>query len=275
MAANSLSRRLIKRLLGPVLTERNYRLLLGLAKSWDIRTGSWAEPTLELIDPAVRAGEIAIDIGANFGLYSYHLDRAVGPAGRVYAFEPLPFTSETFKVVARLLRFKRVELIPKGCGEVAGPVQFTVPVQRNGAFSTGLAHMARDDARPGRAWYFQHDEMKQIECPVVAVDDYLPELRNVSFLKCDIEGADYFAMKGAARTIERNHPTVVCEIDPWFMQGFGLAVSQLVDLFASWGYEVFGYEGGRLRRVTVDQINENNWVFVHPERRDRVAHLIA
>ncbi|MDB4990634.1 MAG: methyltransferase, FkbM family [Myxococcaceae bacterium] len=38
----------------------------------------------------VRSGDVAWDIGANVGLYTERLSDAVGPTGRVVAFEPFP-----------------------------------------------------------------------------------------------------------------------------------------------------------------------------------------
>lgn len=90
-----------------------------------------------------------LDIGANYGLYTYHLSRAVGPSGRVYAFEPVPFTSATLRLVSRILHLGNVELIPKGCGDRAAKVPFTLPIQASGAISAGLAHIA---AQQPTAW---------------------------------------------------------------------------------------------------------------------------
>ena len=99
----------------------------------------------------MRAGDTVLDIGANFGLYCHHLSRIIG-AGRVYAFEPVPFTFSTLKLVARLLRFRPgVELIEKGCSDRTGTLTFTIPVQASGAVAAGQAYIgARDDDRAGK-----------------------------------------------------------------------------------------------------------------------------
>ncbi len=232
MAADSAPRRFLKRALAPILNDRAYQLIQSVAMAWDIRTGAMTEPELDLIRYAVREGETAIDIGANYGLYSYHLSRAVGANGRVYAFEPIPFTAGVFRLIARLLRFRNVELIEKGCGEADGEVVFTVPVQESGAIIAGTVHMgARNNDRPGHERHARFKRTQKVTCKVVTVDDYLGDLNDVSFLKCDIEGADLYALRGAKRLIERHHPVVVCEINPWFLEGFGIAVRDLVGFF--------------------------------------------
>lgn len=274
MAANSLPRRVIKRILSPVLNERTYSVLQAAAMSWDIRTRSWWEPELEILPYAVRPGDTVLDIGANFGLYAYHLAKLVGETGRVYCFEPVPFTSRTLRLVSGLLRFK-AELVDKGCSDKAGKITFNVPVSDTGSVSAGLSFIGtRNDDRPGRTQHARFKKTRQVDCDVIVIDDYLPQLENVTLIKCDIEGADLFALRGARRTLEKHHPTVICEINPWFLEGFGLRVADLVEFFSELGYELFRYENGGLYPTLAADVVEDNWVFVHPERRDRVAPLI-
>jgi FkbM family methyltransferase len=276
MAANSLPRRVLKRVAAPLLNDKVYRVVQSLAMAWDIRSGSWREPELDLIGYAVREGETVLDIGANYGLYAFHLSNAVGENGRVYAFEPIPFTAGAFKIIARLLRFRNVELIEKGCAAENGTVDFTLPVQDNGAIIAGTVHIAsRDNDRTGKEQHARFEKSRKITCDVVAIDDFFPSLDALSFIKCDIEGADLFAMRGAKKTLATHRPTVLIEINPWFLQGFGLEVADLVGFFTELGYELYRYENGRLHNRSARDVVEDNWVFVHPSRRDRLASIIA
>ena len=43
MAGNSLTRRVVKRLLAPMLGEDAYSVLQAMAMGWDIRRGAWYE----------------------------------------------------------------------------------------------------------------------------------------------------------------------------------------------------------------------------------------
>jgi FkbM family methyltransferase len=275
MAANSLPRRIIKHILAPILSEQTYSLLQTVAMSWDIRSGSLTEPEIDLVTLATRAGETVIDVGANYGLYSYHAARAVGPTGKVYAFEPVPFTASTFRRIAKVLRFDRVELFEKAVGEKAGTLTLRVPISEMGSIIAGTVHAAaRDNDRPGKNQHARFEKSKEITCEVVALDDVLPDAKNVSLLKCDIEGADYFAMKGARRLIEENHPTIIIEINPWFLEGMGLKVEDLVSFLTERGYRLYRYEGRRLLPTATADVVEDNWVFVHPSRADRLASVL-
>jgi len=276
MPANSLPRRAFKRILAPVLNERTYRIVQGLAMGWDIRTGGWTEPELDIIRYAVKPGDTVVDIGANYGLWSYHLSRAVGPTGKVYAFEPLPFTSSTFRFIAKLLRFQEVHLVPKACGDTAGRVTFTVPISDSGSIIAGIVHESRrDDNRQGRERHARYEKTKDVKCDQIVLDEYLDGVTNVSFIKCDVEGADYFAMKGAKSILEKNLPTVIVEINPWFLEGFGVSLSDLVNLFVGLGYRLYHYENGRLQSAKIEDIVEDNWVFVHPSREQQMLPLFS
>jgi FkbM family methyltransferase len=275
MPANSPVRRAIKRALAPIANSYPYQLLQSVAMGWDIRSGQWTEPELDLIPYVVKPGDTALDIGANFGIYSYHLSSAVAPGGKVYAFEPIPATAKSFRIIGRVLGFDGVELFEKGCGDQAKRVNFRVPLQENGAIIPGIVHLAgRDNERPGKERHARFERFHEVPCDIVVLDDFLPALSNVSFIKCDIEGADYYALKGARNIIQRNLPLVVTEINPWFLEGFGVDLREFVGFFEGMGYGLFRYVEGRLISTPLSSVEEDNWVFLHPDRRSAVAALL-
>jgi FkbM family methyltransferase len=278
VAADSPLRRLAKRVLHPLLNERTYRYLQAGAMAWDIRRGSWAEPELKLVPALVRAGDTAVDVGANYGVYSYHLSHAVGAAGHVYAFEPIPFTAGTFRLVSRLLRFRNVTLFEEGASDRNGEVTFQLPLQDSGALTAGQAHVdGRDDERPGKERHHRYPRTRPVTCPIVRIDDRLPSVRDLSFLKADIEGSELFAFRGAARLIDEHRPTVLCEINTWFLEGFGIPLADLLGFFSERGYRVYKLDTARAKLVPVEigPDTEDNFLFVHPRRRDRLAAWLA
>ena len=276
MAFDSPVRRAAKRVLAPLLTEGVYRRVQSVSMARDIRSGALTEPELALIGPGVRADEVALDLGANYGMWTYPLDRAVGAQGRVYAFEPIPFTVQALRDISRLLRLRRTEIIAKGVGDAPGTLAFTVPLQDSGAISAGQAHAAaRDDARDGADQHVRWNRTSQVEVEVVRIDDVIPETADVTFIKADIEGAELSAFRGAERTLERSRPSVVCEINPWFLEGFGLSVDDLLGFFSERDYTLYRIAGGRLVEVPgSEQVHEDNYLFLHPDRRERFAALI-
>lgn len=264
---HTVPRRAIKRVLAPVLNEEMYSVVQAISMARDIRTGHLTEDELQVIPQFVKPGDTALDIGANYGMWTYALSRAVGPLGRVWAFEPIPFTVSTLRKVTGLLRLKNVEIVPQGCGEMADTVEFDVPVQDNGAFSAGQAHVAtRDDERPGRERHARWGQSKRIHCGVVAADDVVPESASVTFIKLDIEGAELSALRGCERIIGSHHPIIVCEINPWYLEGLKLTVEDLISFLSERDYRLCSWQGGSLVATDPDNIAEGNYIFVHPRR---------
>jgi FkbM family methyltransferase len=278
MGANSLLRRGVKATLRPLLNDTTYSCLQGIAQAYDIRRRKWYEPEVDLVAVAVQPGDQVLDLGANYGLYTYHLSRAVGDGGRVYAFEPLPFTNRTLALVVRLLGLRNVTIVPKGCSNAPGTVTFRLPIQASGAPGAGQAHIAaRNDDRPGSETQVRWNRTANVECEVVALDEYLSgELSRVSLIKADIEGAELLAFRGAARIIEQHRPSVICEINPWFLDGFNLRLEDLVGFFSDRGYCLYRYTPDK-RLVTIsslDEVVEDNYVFIHSERLAAFAPLL-
>jgi FkbM family methyltransferase len=280
LGANSAIRQAVKKILFPLTNEKTYKYAQAVSKAWDIKSGSWSEPELDLVPLALREGETALDIGANFGIYAYHMSRAVGKTGKVYSFEPVPFTFATLRIIARLLGFSHnVELIEKGCGDQNGTITFAVPVQTSGAFSTGQAYIGRrNDNRAGREAQVRWAATKDVAAEIVRLDDFLPEIKDLSLVKADIEGAELFCFRGAEKIISKHLPTIICEINPWFLEGFNVKLEELLNFFFEKGYQIFQYvnDGGakRLRLVSAAEIVEDNYVLLHPSRTDRVSHLL-
>lgn len=130
-----LIKRILYRLFGPDL----HFHFQYLGKVQDIEQRKVWEKELYLIPLVTRKGETAIDIGANYAVYSYYFSKAIGETGQVYAFEPIPFT---YKICQRLLKhfdLHNVQLFDKGCGNQNGKAIFETPLQSFGANSAGLA----------------------------------------------------------------------------------------------------------------------------------------
>jgi len=280
MPANSALRRVTKKVLHGFLGDSSYKYFQAVSKAKDIRNGSWSEPELDLIPFAVQPGETALDLGANFGLYCYHLAKVLGRSGRIYAFEPVPFTFETLRLVAKLLGFRNVTLFEKGCAEEAGRISFEVPVQTSGAFAAGQAYIGgRRDDREGKEQQVRWAGTRQVVCEVVKLDDFLPEVESLSLIKCDIEGAELLAFRGAKKMIAKHLPSVICEINPWFLEGFGIRLDELLAFFSEQGYRLYHYrtEAGRgvLNPVEANEVVEDNYIFIHPSRLARFASLLT
>ena len=274
MSANSVVRRAVKRVLAPVLNERSYGLVQAVSVARDIRAGNLSEPEVAVALAALHRGDVAIDLGANYGMYAVPMAHQVAPGGRVLAFEPVPSTAATLRLVCRLLRAGNVEILEKACGEERARVTFSVPLQASGAISAGQSHASeRNDERPGREQHVRWPESREVTCEVVPLDRELDGVGEVALIKADIEGMELFAFRGAQEIIQRDLPIVISEINPWFLDGFDIRLDDLLDFFASRGYGFYRLDDSARRLLamtTAADVVEDNYVFVHPSRADRL-----
>lgn len=275
---DTLIRRFAKKILAPLRTTPLYSRIQAWSMARDIVSGRFREPEIALLPAAVKAGDTVLDIGANFGLYSYHLSKLVGPAGRVISYEPIPFTVQTLGRVVRMLGLKNVEVRPLGVGEKPGNLTFTVPLQGSGQFMAGQAHIGhRNDNHGDVEGQLRWKKTTQVNCPVVALDEEHKDLTTLSFIKIDIEGAETYAFRGAKRLIERFHPTILIEINPWFLDGFQLTMNDLIGPFLALGYKIYRYDPDlkKLAHVADEStITEYNYLFIHPDFESRFSEYL-
>ena len=70
--------------------------------TWIILGGTWENFVDDVLTRIARPGEVFLDVGANMGYYTVKIGKKVGPAGRVYSFEPnaelFPFVRENISI---------------------------------------------------------------------------------------------------------------------------------------------------------------------------------
>ena len=72
---------------------------------------------------------------------------------------------------------------------------------------------------------------------MLAVDDI--NWGKVSLIKIDVEGFEYFVLKGAQRTIEAHHPVLVIEWKPKkCLNRWGDYEGKIEAMLRGWGYEL-------------------------------------
>lgn len=175
----------------------------------------------------VRAGDTCIDIGANLGYYARTISRLAGPAGRVYAVEPV---APIRKVLSRnLRRCGNTEILPFALGAAAGPVRMgNDSARENGYFGTGRNFVNEDG---GRSDVEFTAEMRR-------GSELFARLPRLDFIKCDIEGYEAVVMEEMRPLLERFRPTVLIETG-------GENRPRIVRLFTRLGYAGYTLDRGR------------------------------
>lgn len=149
--------------------------------------------------PFVRDWSLALDVGANIGIFS----RAFGAKfDRVVSFEPIPDIRACLEKNVP----GNVTVEPYAVSDEPGQLIMRQVVKSSGgsfiANHPGIAVPAKSDLSGPRA----------IPVEVRTIDSF--EFSTLGLIKMDIQGAEYLALKGAEQTIRRCRPVILVEEKP-------------------------------------------------------------
>ena len=151
----------------------------------DIRAGRlWEPDQCRRMRAILRPGDGMIDIGANIGWHSLIAAAAVGPEGRVLAFEPDPINHRLLSASASANRFDWLEAYPLGIGAEHG----TGPLHRPALGNNGQ-HSLIETGAPGESVMI---DVAPLDSMIALID------RPIRCLKMDIEGFEARALQGMA-----------------------------------------------------------------------------
>jgi FkbM family methyltransferase len=180
--------------------------------------GEYERVISQMVKEMVRSGDICFDLGANLGWYTTLMSRLCGPNGQVHAFEPVPFIFEQLQ--------KNVTL-SKGLSNCC--LNNIAVSNSEGKTSmhvfTGLPNGHSSLSAMNRA------DFSKFECRMSTVNQYIAEqsIREVDFVKCDIEGAELLALRGATRLFKQKVPPVwIIEISKETLRGFGNLPNEII-----------------------------------------------
>lgn len=169
----------------------------------------------------IRPGQTVFDMGAYAGGATYHFSRAVGEAGRVFAFEPDARSQTCLQRNIELHCLANVTLVKAGVWSYSGRVNF----QAEGNMGSAIVDAADRDS----------DTVEGID--VISLDDFCAThaIEEVHFVKMDVEGSEAAILASAGDFIERYHPTFV--IEPHRVRGV-LTDAEVTRILRGHGYNV-------------------------------------
>ena len=207
-------------------TVRPHRILAGplrgawLVTSWHDYpgglTGRTERPLLEWFARHVRAGDTWLDVGAHVGYTAFALGRLVGPAGRVFAFEPVPVSAGCVDQGRLLNHLPQITVIPFGLG---APDSLEV---RRLALTRGMADATRTMTAAS------------VATPVARFDWIWPMIAGadapVHGIKIDVQGMEIETLDGMRGALQRWRPKLVVELHA------GVSRDDVLTLLAEAGY---------------------------------------
>jgi FkbM family methyltransferase len=180
-----------------------------------MKAKGWSDDrqTIRVLQRHLRSNSICIDVGAHTGKILKQMQR-FAPDASHYAFEPLPHLAEKLKQ-----RFPTTTVLNCALGDVSGMADFKFV--RNASAYSGLRERAYDRADP---------IIETILVQVARLDEIIPANVMISLIKLDIEGGEYHAMLGAAKTIIRTHPVIIFEASDKSSSYYGVSPDMLYEI---------------------------------------------
>ena len=195
--------------------------------------GGFEKPTLALMKDLMQTlapGGTFVDVGANVGQHSLFMSKY---AGTVHAFDPYEPVLERFREMVAINDIANIHIHAVGLGAQDAIIPFFEPPVNNPGAGSFLEDWA-DEAG------------KSIDLRIVEGDPYFDRIgiKGVDLIKIDIEGYEKQAIQGLSRTLSRDKPVVVMELN----LGTGERFRNMADVISSFpkGYSFFTYESYRL-----------------------------
>lgn len=187
----------------------------------------------------VREGDVALDIGANVGLYSVLLSRLCGRTGRVWAFEPIPETHWRLRETLVLNRCENVIPVRKAACDKSGTVQMNLFAPQFSEWNTlGLPSMPASGGK-------RLSPSASLEVPACCLDRFCEaeSLERINFLKVDVEGFEVSVFLGAQRLLREHRVDYICfEISQEPLRGAGVKSRQVFEALEAYGYSAYRFD---------------------------------
>jgi len=199
-----------------------------------------------------------LDIGANIGWYSLMASK-INPAATIHCFEPIPTTYSRLIQNFALNSIESLQCHNYGFSNEPGSFPFYFYPEGSG--NASMHNLAgRKDATI-------------VDCELRTLDsvlDWLPSIKRIDFVKCDVEGNELFVLQGGLKLLNEHKPVLLCELLRKWSAAFGYHPNEVIDFLTRIGYKPYtvGTEGdlSEFTRIT-DETTQTNFFFVHPESK--------
>lgn len=172
---------------------------------------------------------IAVDVGANYGLYTYPLSKLYN---KVIAIEPNKEVTKYIRNSTGNIDVYNIALSDKiGMKYINIPIYKKTPLFGLSSISNYVNYIYKDEF-----------SIEKRNINVNSLDNLC--INNVDFIKIDVEGHEYEVLKGAEKLIKRDKPIILIEIEQRFY--YDLLIAEIFNWLISHEYEGFYIYNRRL-----------------------------
>jgi FkbM family methyltransferase len=227
---------------------------------WASSRFPFVEDEVAGLRPFVKPGAVCLDIGAEYGLYTWALSALSGPEGSVHIVEPLPGPVAWLRAAVSALGCHNVTVHKVALGARSQLGTMSLPRRRLLPVH-GRAYLTEGAKDPGPNTEFARS--RPVPTAVRTVDDlcHHMSLHRVDFIKADVEGAEAAVLAGARRILLRDRPSLLLEIEDRHLAKYGVRPAAVVEGLRELGYAMYRWHNGRWHPTPTVTVDVRNYLF--------------
>lgn len=172
--------------------------------------------------------DVAIDVGANIGFYSYYLSKIFKT---VHSFEPIENISKDLVNYTSIN--KNISLHNYALSDTNESALISVPLVKNkNVLNYGYASLTN-----------KFDKTKEIKIQKKTLDSF--NIENIDFIKIDVEGHENEVLEGGINSIKTCMPLILIEIEE---RHTGIKAKETIKRLISLGYDCIYQRNGRFEK---------------------------
>jgi len=179
---------------------------------------SWEPHIVSFLRNYLDKESVFVDIGSNYG---WHSLIASSLCKTVHSFEPQSLIYSLQKESIRKNKFENIIQYKKGLGSIItqsnlSPINYHENGLNIGDLGVGL-------------------NGENIE--IITLDSI--NIEKVDLIKIDVQGYENFVIEGATKTIEKNRPIIIIEIEEFQLSKFGFSSANIFEKIRGLNYEIY------------------------------------
>jgi FkbM family methyltransferase len=218
-------------------------------------TGVFEPGMLGYLRSILRAGDTALDVGANIGVHTLECWRAVGLSGRVISVEASPSHADSVRCNLKANSYPFDFVLNVAVGDHDGEVSLGLPEGGNqGMFGVNAGN--------GDAFTVTLRRLDDLLEPFA--------LSSLALVKMDIEGSELAALRGASKTIARLRPAMLIELNELALARCEASAREVVEFLADLDYDGWIVGDGHPRPITPEMPHQCDECLFLPREADQL-----
>jgi FkbM family methyltransferase len=216
---------------------------------------------IKYIRKNLEEGDVAFDLGAHKGAYTYWMHKSVRKSGKIVSIEPQPLLFEYLKKMIPIFGFTNVTLMDCAVSDTDSEGVITVP-GKLGSISQGARI---DDQKIVQNKHKQ--DLHTIKVNIRSVDSIIAETGlKPKIIKIDVEGHEFSVLKGMARTLTEVRPRIIMECEERHIKDF--TVFDVFNFLLEKNYEGYYFQSGEKYPLSNFDLQRDQTSYIDPQPSD-------